>query len=212
MSEPRRIPIFPLGIVLLPGMALPLHIFEARYKRMIRFSVVENSEFGVVHYDGKQLMATGCTARIIKLLKRYPDGRLDILTRGKQRFKIEHIFDEKSYLEADVSFFDDIVEEEDARLAEMAVHVRGLVRELFSLHGRPPATDYLEKLDLKSLSFLAVFHSSITPAEKQRFLEIRSTGERLQKAIRVLRKIIARVKLNAEIRRIIEGNGYLRHD
>jgi Lon protease-like protein len=61
----ERIPLFPLGLVLLPGMVLPLHIFEERYKQMISECLATNRSFGIVWFDGQAIRTMGCTARIV---------------------------------------------------------------------------------------------------------------------------------------------------
>ena len=72
----------------LPGAELPLHIFEDRYKEMIGEVIRDRVEFGVVLASEKGIVNTGCTAMIDKVLREYPDGRMDILTRGRRRFEI----------------------------------------------------------------------------------------------------------------------------
>jgi Lon protease-like protein len=93
--------------VLLPGSQLPLHIFEDRYKEMIAEVLRDKIEFGVVLASEKGLVNTGCTARIDRVLKEYPDGRLDILTVGRRRFEILLLNEERSFLRGAVDFFDD---------------------------------------------------------------------------------------------------------
>jgi Lon protease-like protein len=82
-----KIPLFPLEVVLFPGAALPLHIFESRYKEMIGECLAGKSAFGVVRAQREGLAVIGCTAEIIRILEKYPDGRLDILCQGSQRSK-----------------------------------------------------------------------------------------------------------------------------
>lgn len=101
------LPLFPLQVVLLPGGDLPLHIFEDRYKEMIGEVLRDRVEFGVVLASEKGVVNTGCTATVDKVLRRYPDGRLDILTRGRRRFEILLLNDERVYLRGAVEFFDD---------------------------------------------------------------------------------------------------------
>jgi Lon protease-like protein len=101
------LPLFPLQVVLLPGTPLPLHVFEERYKEMIAEVLEGNSEFGVVLAGEKGICNMGCTASIEKVLEKYPDGRMDLLTIGRRRFEILSLDDEKAYLRGEVSFFDD---------------------------------------------------------------------------------------------------------
>jgi Lon protease-like protein len=105
--QPGLLPLFPLQVVLLPGAELPLHIFEDRYKEMIGEAIRDRLEFGVILANEKGIVNTGCTAMIDKLLREYPDGRLDIIARGRRRFEIVRLNDERSFLRGSVEFFDD---------------------------------------------------------------------------------------------------------
>lgn len=80
--------LFPLRVVLLPGNSLPLHIFEPRYREMIRECIDAKTEFGVLLNDGGAIEPVGCTAIITEVIHKYTDGRFDILTRGQRRFRI----------------------------------------------------------------------------------------------------------------------------
>jgi Lon protease-like protein len=101
------LPLFPLQVVLFPGGELPLHIFEERYKEMIGEVLRDNQEFGIVLASEKGVVNTGCSATVDKVLRRYPDGSLDILTRGRRRFEILLLNDERVFLRGAVEFFDD---------------------------------------------------------------------------------------------------------
>lgn len=102
-----RIPIFPLDTVLFPGTALPLHIFEDRYREMVGECLAMRKEFGVVQGHPDRLALIGCTAKIARVTKRYDDGRMDILCEGMRRFEIEGLDDSRKFLQADVEFFED---------------------------------------------------------------------------------------------------------
>lgn len=103
----RLIPLFPLQLVVFPRTNLPLHIFEERYKEMTGKVMRENSEFGIVLAKDEGIVNAGCTVKVEKLMHLYPDGRMDILTRGQKRFEISELNDEQTYLQAEVEFFDD---------------------------------------------------------------------------------------------------------
>ncbi len=105
--QPGLLPLFPLEVVLLPGAPLPLHIFEDRYKEMMTEVIRDRLEFGVVLASEKGIVNTGCTAVIDKVLRQYPDGRMDILAHGLRRFEIVLLNDERSFLRGAVEFFDD---------------------------------------------------------------------------------------------------------
>ncbi len=100
-----KIPLFPLEVVLFPEAALPLHIFEDRYKEMIGVCLAEKIAFGVVCAQREGLAVVGCTAEIVRILEKYPDGRMDILCQGAKRFEIENLDNSRSFLQAEVDFF-----------------------------------------------------------------------------------------------------------
>src|SRR5713101_983181 len=81
--RPDRIPLFPLNVVLLPGAELPLHIFEPRYREMVKNCLEGKSEFGMLLSFHKGVARVGCTAQILDVVRHYHDGRMDILTAGR---------------------------------------------------------------------------------------------------------------------------------
>src|SRR5947209_15973956 len=101
------LPLFPLPLVLLPATAVPLHIFEDRYKQMMGELVLSNGEFGMVLAKDDGIVSIGCTAVIERVLKRYSDGRMDIIAVGRRRFRIEALNEEKAYLQAEFELFED---------------------------------------------------------------------------------------------------------
>jgi Lon protease-like protein len=102
--KPRRIPLFPLDVVLLPGMALPLHIFEPRYKLMIGRCLHEHIEFGMILAQDSSASSVGCTAEITRRIKDYPDGRMDILVEGRAVFRLIELLADKDYYEGIVDY------------------------------------------------------------------------------------------------------------
>jgi Lon protease-like protein len=211
MQTETVIPIFPLGLVLLPRMSLPLHIFEDRYKQMTQACLADDSVFGIVYFSGKQFETKGCTARITKILKRYDDGRLDIITRGENRFSIKELFDQKLYLEARIEFFDDHPQknedmETSHRMARTCIQ---LLKEINAMTAQYTDGEFNEELDAKSVSFLAAACEGFSYQEKQLFLEMTHTARRLQKTAEALEKLVHRLSINREIERIIGGNGNL---
>ena len=105
MSE--LLPLFPLDVVLFPGMALPLHIFEPRYKELIGECLEHDAPFGVVRAVEDGLTQIGCSAEVVTVVKKYDDGRMDIVTRGLRRFEIVELNQDRSFLQADVTFLTD---------------------------------------------------------------------------------------------------------
>src|SRR5499427_2855005 len=107
LMRPERIPLFPLNVVLLPGASLPLHIFEPRYRQMVKDCLEKKSEFGMQLAMPKGVARVGCTAGIVEVAKRYSDGRMDILTVGRAPFRVVELFQENPLLEGRVDYLED---------------------------------------------------------------------------------------------------------
>ena len=210
MESETTIPLFPLGVVLLPTMILPLHIFEERYKLMISECIVQDKEFGIVYTDDNETREKGCTAKTIKVIKRYDDGRMDILTQGEQRFVIRRLIDDKAYLQASVVYFDDADDRKTEELNKLVGVGLGLLGELDGLVGKSTDYSFTSDFDLKTISFLIAYNDAFTPVEKQGFLEMTSSRKRIIQSVELLGKKIELAKISQEIKRITGGNGDIR--
>jgi Lon protease-like protein len=109
-----RIPLFPLNVVLLPGGSLPLHIFEPRYRLMVRHCIGHKLEFGMILAQETNLATVGCTTQIISVLREYPSGEFDILTEGRAVFRALDLLSEKEYHEAIVEYLSDSAEDAES--------------------------------------------------------------------------------------------------
>ena len=94
----KNIPLFPLNIVALPKEKIPLHIFEPRYKRMIKNSIKSGDPFGIVFQDKEGLKSIGCSVKIINVIKEYPTGEFDIIVEGQNCFHIQNKIQEDDNL------------------------------------------------------------------------------------------------------------------
>jgi len=94
------LPLFPLEVVLLPGTPLPLHIFEPRYREMVSECLAQEKHFGVVRAKDEGVAEIGCTAEILTVTKKYSDGRMDIVTEGRERFEVMQVNQDRSFLQA----------------------------------------------------------------------------------------------------------------
>jgi ATP-dependent Lon protease len=140
----RLLPLFPLSLVVFPRTRLPLHIFEERYKEMVGDAIRDGSEFGIVLVKDEGIVNAGCTVKVERVMQRYPDGRMDLLTLGQRRFEIQRLNEEKEYLRAEVSYFDDDdAEAPPAELRDQAVINYHSLNELESAraHGEPNFED-----------------------------------------------------------------------
>jgi len=184
-----RIPIFPLDTVLFPGAALPLHIFEERYREMVGECLARNKEFGVVRGDPERLAVIGCTAKIVRVLERYADGRMDILCEGTRRFEIDGLDDSRSFLQADVEFFDDEGQgstrgerEECAALHFVTLHLAGIDVPATQLDLNGPVAFQLADALPSDLGF------------KQQLLGSRSDAERTARLLDFYQEMLPRLR------------------
>src|SRR5215472_5548067 len=104
---PHRIPLFPLNVVLLPGADLPLHIFEPRYRRMVKNCLQDQSPFGILLVLPGGTARVGCTAEITKVIRRYEGGRLDSPARGRDPFRVTGLYTDDPLVEGTVEYLDD---------------------------------------------------------------------------------------------------------
>jgi Lon protease-like protein len=204
-----RFPLFPLGIVALPGEAVPLHIFEDRYRRMIGACLeaepeTRGREFGIVWLSDDQLKRVGCACAVERVLQRYDDGRLDILARGTRPFRLIEREREDPYPSGTVEFLNDEPEEPDPRQAATA---RELYAELVeqATDRRPPG-DQLERLSAYDMAAVVEFGCEA----KQELLELRSENARLRLLALLLRAAIKRLELVERARARATSNGRVR--
>ncbi len=198
------LPLFPLDVVLFPGTPLPLHIFEPRYKEMIGECLAQNRRFGVVRAVEQTLAEVGCTAEIVTVVKEYPDGRLDLVTEGRERFEVVRVNQERSFLRAEVLMIDDKPgappQEDTSRAAQ-------LHSELLALAG---AKQDLSAADPASLSFYLAGSLPLDLDFKQKLLSLRSEPDRLSLLISYLETLIPNLHRAARAREKAGGNGHVR--
>lgn len=201
MQEPL-LPLFPLNLVLLPGAVLPLHIFEERYKEMIGEALRTQTEFGVVQASDKGILNIGCTATVSQVLNRYEDGRLDISTIGRRRFEIMMLDQEKDYLRASVSFFDDDDDAPEPPFELKAVALAALA----ALPGEESGEQ--EQISPGSRLSFQIARRIPDPGFGQMMLAIRSETERLKQIANYLPEYIAKLQRTDFIKKIARTNGH----
>jgi Lon protease-like protein len=208
--EELLLPLFPLEIVLLPEEPLPLHIFEERYKQMIgecleaKDSGTGQQEFGVVLGKDKEICRVGCTARIINVTRKYPDGRLDIFTVGSRRFEILFTNSDRPYLRGGVEYFDDESDSPADDEAEQAIKLFRLAMQ--RIHKSSEMPIHFPK-PYRRLSFRMAAPLPLDLDFKQQLLSRRIESERLQEVTQVMERLIARVDLLRKAQAKAGGNG-----
>jgi Lon protease-like protein len=198
-----QLPLFPLDVVLFPGAPLPLHIFEPRYKEMIAECLEQKKVFGMVRAKENAVSEVGCTASILSVLKEYEDGRMDIATRGKQRFSILELNHDRAYLQAEVAWFDDD-EPTPAPGKEVETAIE-LHEKLFHVLGQDAE---IEK-EAPSVSFHLASELPVDLDFKQAILEMRSEAERIETLIEYYRATIPKVEKTLYARQKASGNGHV---
>ncbi len=179
--DSQLLPIFPLPLVLLPGMPLPLHIFEDRYKEMMADILPDNREFGIVFAKEEGIVNIGCTATVQKVVRRYEDGRLDLLASGQRRFEIDSLNEDKSYLQAEVEYFDDEEAEDVPRdLKEKALLAVWPIAGETKNHPNFQAPARNSRLAFKIARLVKDLD------ERQTVLSLRSENERLEHLVRLV--------------------------
>ena len=100
-----KLKLFPLRLVTYPSKIVPLHIFEERYKILINECISSDQEFGIIYQNDNKIADIGCTVQILKVIKQYDDGRMDILTKGNNLFKLIDKNIEKEIVTGNIELF-----------------------------------------------------------------------------------------------------------
>jgi len=200
------LPLFPLGLVLLPEEVVPLHIFEERYKLMIGECLERQSDFGIIWMSDDGLKDVGCTARVTQLLERMDDGRMNILVQGAEPFRLLRRIEDMPYPAGDVELLDEDDEETDAddgtgtgareRYADLVERVTD---------SRPNEED-LEALDAYGMAATLDFALEA----KQGLLELRSEQRRLERLGALFTSTLERLDHAERVAEQARTNGHLR--
>jgi Lon protease-like protein len=214
----KHLPLFPLPLVLLPNELLPLHIFEPRYRQMLKDVALGKNMFGVSFFNPQESFiekplagSVGCAAEV-RETQTMPDGRSNILTVGIIRYRlIDYVDGSDPYLVGDVEFFED--EKEDASvLSPLADEVFTLFRRIalaaHKLGGERGAFPDVAQTEPEALSFLVTAAFNLEPDLKYQLLETRSTVERLERLKEILVQTVGKMEESAEIHKIAKTNGH----
>jgi ATP-dependent Lon protease len=155
--------------------------------------------------DEGKMARVGCTARIVKVLERYEDGRVDLLVRGEERFRILQLYQEAAYGTADIETI-----EEPERAPERALQERVITQHmrLLELAGRTVRPSLYE--DVRALSYIIAPNAGLTLQQKQDLLELMTEKERVDYLVEHLESLIPRVERLEGVRRKIQSNGHFK--
>ena len=213
------LPLFPLPVVLFPGVPLPLHIFEPRYRQMLEDIQLTKNLFALAYFDPTLSSnevppsgSVGCVAEVTET-QSLPDGRSNILTLGVIRYRIDSYVDRGDpYLVAQVSFFEDD-EEDESRLAgpakEVADTFTRIAQAVRTINDERAGLPDISNTEPQRLSFLVAAAMEIDVEVKQELLELRKTSERLERLRGMLVLAVKGYEERARIHELAKGNGHV---
>jgi len=196
------LPLFPLDVVLLPGTPIPLHIFEPRYKEMIGECMAQKTAFGIVRAKEDTIAEIGCTAEILEVTKRYDDGRIDIVCEGRRRFEVVGLNEERSFLQAEVTYLDDDPEGASANQVNEALRLYVDLFRLLDADAEAP------EAGTPQLSFQLAAPMPLGLDFKQTLLGMRSERERIAAVVNYYQALLPRIRRAVKARKKAGGNGH----
>lgn len=214
----EHLPIFPLPLVLMPYELLPLHIFEPRYRQMLKDIELRRNLFGVSFFEPQdefdempKVGSVGCVAEV-RQSQMLPDERSNIVTFGLIRFRIlDYVDIGTPYFSAEVQFFEDEPGSKDV-LDPLADEVFGLFERVakaaFKLSGNRGQFPEVPRAESEQLSFLAAAAFNLDNAVKSQFIEMTSTSERLGRLKAILEQAVDQMESNADIAGVAQKNGH----
>jgi len=197
-------PLFPLRMVAFPGSAVPLHIFEDRYREMVGEAEANGTEFGILLANDGGVVDIGCAVTVEEVLQRYPDGRFDVMTRGQRRFSVLSVNEDRDYLRGEVEFFD------DTDWAEVPVDLKSRAlaawARVAAATGEQGKSEDAPDPTVARLSFEIA--QRVDDLEFQNtMLRMRSESERLRHFIDYAEGHVDRLLYQAKMRRVAPMNG-----
>jgi Lon protease-like protein len=191
-----EVPLFPLGAVLFPHMPMSLHIFEERYRVMMRDCRAASTTFGIVAIrEGREVGPRAVPYEVGTLaqlddIEELPDGRYNLGVVGASRFRVDELSYDRPYLVGRVHYLQDIpapADDTDRLAAAVTTAFRGYATQLRGIGQEDPLELALPS-DPELLSYLVAAAMQVETAQRQRLLEIDGTAERLAACLRLLRR------------------------
>ena len=197
-------PLFPLGIVALPGELIPLHIFEERYKTMLNECLRDEREFGILWLSDDGLREVGCAMRVEEVLERKEDGRMNLLVRGTRPIRVLERQGHLAYPAGVIEFIQDRGDVPDPEVARAAHEAYAeLVKRATD---RDPDADELEGMSAYAMAATVDFGLDA----KQGLLDLRSENARLRLVTRLFRAAIKRLEFVDRAQERARSNGKVR--
>ena len=195
--------LFPLGVVLFPGLPIPLHIFEERYKQMISECLSGDEPFGIVFVDEARMRKVGCSARIEEVIRRYDDGRLDIVARGERRFRIHELDESNAYLAGTVSYISDEEEPDSEAVEGLVSQALNQLGRLAKITGSEIDLDAIHAMEPERISYLISGLDAFSSEENQLFLELPTASQRLLSCAQTLAHVVQNYDIKNEANELL---------
>jgi uncharacterized protein len=211
------IPLFPLSVVQFPGVVTPLHIFEERYRQLLRDITPGDKRFGIIYpgdlsAPGSELPpvgSVGCAVEVIAQ-QELPDGRSNILCAGTTRFYTRRYVEGEPYYQAEVEYFDDELTLED--LDDEVARALALFKELIAVGRKLREAADAEAPELPedpaALSYIIAASLDVPLEEKQRWLEMTDPAARLRQVTERMQGLTGEYEQRARIQKIAKSNGH----
>jgi Lon protease-like protein len=205
-----QIPLFPLALVVFPNSRYPLHIFEERYKILINKCLANKSGFGIVSKIGDTISDVGVYAEVTNVTKIYESGEIDIVVKGKWRFRRMNIdMHPDGYYLSEVKKINELEGDSDMN-HNLFFALRHRVQEMLKLVNFDVGQGFWEALEkTKMKSFKIAEKSGLSIIQQQELLTIPSENKRLSYLLEHFEKLEEKLEENKATREIILGDGYL---
>lgn len=201
------LPLFPLNIIVFPNASYSLHIFEDRYKQLVKDCIKDNLQFGINYVHNSKMFDIGCIMDIVSVVNQYEDGKFDIIVKGGERYYLQNFKDgEKPYYTGEIITFNDSEEYIEPNLAiECIESYNELVQkvEILNINTIPMAES-----KNKFLSFLIAQKVGLSGLQKQEVIEMTSENKRLLFILNHIKNLMPKLELDEQRDKIIRNDGY----
>jgi Lon protease-like protein len=194
--------LFPLETVLLPLERIPLHIFELRYQELIGECLHEQSEFGLLLEDDKGSRNIGTRAKVVEVLDRFDDGRLNIVVEGGERFRVVRETEGRVFRTAEVEAVVDHEAAAEPALRHRALELYRGLSQIAEIEIDEPSSDAAD------LSFELAARVDFGAQRKQDLLELRSERERLRVVTSLLERASEAITVERAVAEAAARNGH----
>ncbi|GAB4200935.1 MAG: LON peptidase substrate-binding domain-containing protein [Thermoflexibacter sp.] len=200
------LPLFPLNLVVFPKEELNLHIFEPRYKQLVNDCINQKATFGIPVFLENKIQEIGVEVQITALVNRYPDGRMDIKTRGERIFRLKSFFNPmlgKMHAGGEVEFLET---EEDSDMLQRLLFIEA-VSQLYEILNIKAEL----KSDVPFLSYQYAHKIGLSLRQEYELLTLLAESERIDYLIEHLRKSIPIVREMERTKQVIRMNGHFKN-